>query len=210
MVVDVFLATAGAVAPLLRTPELEQRWTEPSALAGFRISGLAGHLARAVLNVERYLDAPAPVDVPMLDAVTYFREAGADADDPADPIHSIIRERGEQDAAVGHAGLAVRFDAARARLSGPLGMLPDDQPVLMFGRHLLPLDQCLLTRLVELVVHADDLAVSLDLPTPDVGEQAADLVIMTLGRISRRRHGSLPVLRALSRRERAPSDVAAF
>ena len=85
-----------------------------------------------------------------------------------------------------------------------------DKPVLMFDRHVLSLGECLLTRLVELAVHADDLAVSLDLPTPDVGDQAMDLVITALSRISRQRHGSLAILRAFSRRERMSSNVAAF
>jgi hypothetical protein len=60
------------------------------------------------------------------------------------------------------------------------------------------------------VVHADDLAVTLGLPAPDFGDEAEDLVITTLARIARRRHGTLPVLRTLARRERAPSTIAAF
>lgn len=187
------------------------RWSEPSALADFRISGLAGHLARAVFNVERFLDAPVPAHAAVLDAVTYFAVGSRpDIDGLHGPIQRAIRERGEQDAAGGPADLADRYDAARAGLVQRLAGLPDDRPVLMFDRHVLPLGECLLTRLVELVVHADDLAVSLDLPTPDVGDEAADLVIATLGRVARRRHGTLPVLRALSRRERAALDVSAF
>ncbi|OLB80135.1 MAG: hypothetical protein AUI14_07825 [Actinobacteria bacterium 13_2_20CM_2_71_6] len=210
MVAGIFLDAAAAVAPLLRTRELADGWSRPSALAEFRISGLAGHLARAVFNVERYLEAPVPPDAPMLNAVTYFQPAtGLDGRDPTDDVHRIIRERGEQDAAGGPEELADRYDATRARLAVRLAELPDDRPVLMFGR-VLPLGECVVTRLVELAVHTDDLAVSLGLPTPDIGEQASDLVIATLGLISRRRHGTLPVLRALSRRERAPADVAAF
>jgi hypothetical protein len=206
-----FLAAAAAVAPLLRAPELTARWNAPSALAEFATSGLAGHLARAVFNVERYLDAPVPAGAPMLDAVAYFRAGSLpDVDGLDGVVQRSIRERGEQDAAGGPADLADRYDAARGRLVARLAALPEDRPVVMFGRHVLPLGECLLTRLVELVVHADDLAVSLDLPTPDVGDEAADLVITTLSRISRLRHGTLPVLRALSRRERAPLTVSAF
>jgi hypothetical protein len=210
VVTKVFLDAAAAAAALLRAPALTGRWTEPSVLTEFRISGLAGHLARAVLNVERYLDAPVPAGMPILDAVSYFGTAGGpDVDDPSAAVHRLIRERGEQDAAGGPADLADRFDAARARLSVRLPQLAQDQPVLMFGRHVLPLDQCLLTRLVELVVHADDLALSLELSFPAFSDDAADLVITTLARMARRRHGTLPVLRTLARRERA-SQVAAF
>lgn len=211
MVAAIFLDAAAAVAPLLRSPELAARWTEPSVLAEFRISGLAGHLARSVSNVERYLAAPVPAQAPVLDAVTSFQPFSGSAEpDLADPVHRGVRERGEQEAAGGPRELADRYDASLARLAARLPELPDDRPVLMFGGLVLPLRECLLTRLVELVVHADDLAVSLGLSTPDVGDQAADLVVTTLARISRRRHGTLPVLRALSRRERAPSTVAVY
>ncbi|GAB1644932.1 maleylpyruvate isomerase N-terminal domain-containing protein [Krasilnikovia sp. MM14-A1259] len=211
MTTKIFLDSAAAVAPLLRAPELATRWAEPSALTEFRISGLAGHLARAVFNVERYLDADAITEPPTLDAVSYFRTAGGpDADDPQATVHRLIRERGEQDAANGPLDLADRYDAARARLAQRLADLDGDRPVLMFGRYVLTLHECLLTRLVELVVHADDLAVSLELPTPEFGDEADDMVIKTLARISRRRHGTLPVLRTLARRERASSPVSAF
>lgn len=210
MTTQAFLAAAAAVAPLLRAPALAARWDQPSALAEFRTSGLAGHLARAVFNVERYLDAPVTADAPVLDAVSYFCAAGdQDADDPP-AVRRTVRERGEQDAAGGPGDLADRYDAARARLAARLPELPDQRPVLVFDRYPLPLRECLLTRLVELVVHADDLAVSLRLSTPEFSDEAADLVITTLGRIARRRHGTLPLLRALSRRERATSPVAAF
>jgi hypothetical protein len=207
---EIFLDAAAAAAPLLRVPALTQRWTQPSALAEFRISGLAGHFARAVLNVERYLGAPPPAEEPTLDAVSYFRTAGGpDVGDPSAETHRIIRERGEQDASGGPERLADRYDAARASLATRLPDLAEDQPVLMFGRYVLSLRECLVTRLVELVVHADDLAVSLGVPTPTFSDEADDLVITTLARISRRRHGSLPVLRTLARYERA-SPVAAF
>jgi hypothetical protein len=56
----------------------------------------------------------------------------------------------------------------------------------------------------------DELAVSLDLPTPAFSDEAGELVITTLGRIARQRHGTLALLRTLARRQRAPSHVGAF
>jgi hypothetical protein len=211
MVAELFLAAAGAVAPLLRAPELAARWSEPSALTGMRTSGLAGHTARAVLIVETYLDADVGPDAAYVDAVEYFVTAGGpDVDDPDTAINRLVRERGEQTAAEGPHALADAYDAARARLATRLPGRDGDALVVMFGRSVLTLDECLVTRLVELTVHADDLAVTLGLPTPDVGEPAAALVITTLAGIARRRHGPLPVIRTLARRERAPSTIAAF
>src|SRR6185369_9741201 len=102
MMSELFLAAAESVGPLLRAPELAARWHEPSVLAEFRTSGLAGHLARAVLNVERYLDSEVDPDAAQLDAITYFLTTGdSDTNNPAAPTNQTVRERGEQDAAGG-------------------------------------------------------------------------------------------------------------
>ncbi|MDQ0911533.1 hypothetical protein QFZ22_007518 [Streptomyces canus] len=62
--ISAFLDTAGVASVLLRSPVLAERWERPSALDRFRVSGLAGHLARAVLNVERWLAEPVPAGRP--------------------------------------------------------------------------------------------------------------------------------------------------
>ena len=65
-------------------------------------------------------------------------------------------------------------------------------------------------KLVELLVHSDDLAVSIGVPSPEFDEAPADLVVSVLARFARRRHGTAPVLRALARQERAYGSIAAF
>jgi hypothetical protein len=68
------------------------------------------------------------------------------------------------------------------------------------------LDDYLETRLVELVVHDDDLATSVDVPTELPGE-ALELAIDHLVAVARFRHGDLAVVRALARRERDISEA---
>jgi hypothetical protein len=208
-VISTFLDTAEVVTGLLRAPELAERWQQPSALAEFRVSGLAGHLARGVFNVERWLAEPPPQGGVPIDAVAYFLTVTEPAPNLDDAVPRRIRETGEQEAAAGPEALARECDAARGRLAALLPTVPLDRPVGMLS-HVLPLDQCLLTRLVELVVHLDDLAVSVGVPTPGVPAEAADAVATCLTRIAVARHGLLPVLRTLSRRERASAPVAAF
>ncbi|MDQ3879299.1 MAG: hypothetical protein M3290_13275, partial [Actinomycetota bacterium] len=53
-----------------------------------------------------------------------------------------------------------------------------------------------------LLVHTDDLAVSIGVPTPEPRPEAADAAIANLVSVARRRHGDTAVLRALTRRER--------
>ncbi|MFG6193098.1 maleylpyruvate isomerase N-terminal domain-containing protein [Nonomuraea sp. JJY05] len=207
--ISAFLGTAEVVSGLLHSPVLTERWERPSALARFRVSGLAGHLARAVFNVERWVAEPPQADGAPIDAVAYFLAGTGPAPDLDDAVPRRIRAAGEQEAAGGPAALAGEFDAARNRLTTLLPTLPTDRPVGVFS-HVLPLDQCLLTRLVELVVHLDDLAVSLEVPTPPVPVEATDAVTDCLTRIAVARHGFLPVIRTLSRRERATDPIAAF
>jgi hypothetical protein len=70
------------------------------------------------------------------------------------------------------------------------------------------LDDYLPTRLVETVVHADDLAVSTGAARVDFDPRAFDVVIDVLVGTARGRHGDLAVVRALTRRER--DDVEAL
>jgi uncharacterized protein (TIGR03083 family) len=190
MVIEAYLSAAGTVAELLRSRALAATWSSPSALAEFRVSGLAGHLGRGVFTVEKYLAAPLP-DGPAttFDAAGYF-----------DAVTAVA----------GPDGLAARYDAALDRLRAVLPGLPPDRPVPMVGGRVLPLSECLLTRLVELLVHADDLAVSIGVTPPEFAAEPADLVVSVLARAARRRHGTAAVLRALARRERATGTVAAF
>ena len=65
-------------------------------------------------------------------------------------------------------------------------------------------------RMMEIAVHADDLAVSVGLATPALPDAVLDPVFALLTRLSIRRHGTVALLRALSRAERAPASVTAF
>lgn len=203
-----FLAAARAVAPLLHSPELAEAWAKPSALAEFRVSGLAGHLAGQVGNIPRFLDAPVPSGAPVMEAVGYYSQHG-EVDVYSDRS-TRIRVLSEQHAGPSPADLAARYDVTVQAAADRLGGLSEDLPVLMFGQWVLPLDQCLLTRILELVVHADDLAVSIGVPTPAFPADVVDATTVTLARIAVARRGALPVLRALSRHERADAVASAF
>ena len=206
MVIDAFLSTAATVSELLRSPLVAEKWDQPSALPEFRVGALAGHLARAVFTTEGYLTAETPADATPTDAIGYLGLLLTLTDDD----NRQIVDRGAVDAGTGPDDLTARYDATVARLRATLPGLPADRPMPMRAGLLLPLGDCLVTRLVELLVHADDLAVSIGVPTPEFDEEAADLVVTLLARFARRRHGTPALLRALTRHERAPASVAAF
>lgn len=209
MIVDSYLATARVAATLLREPGIGHHWSDVSALPEYRIRGLAGHLASAGLfRVAQWLDEPVPADAEPVDAATYFASYQP-GPSPHEPAHQRLRGLGEDAAGDGQDDLVARVDATLADLTATLPTLPADR--LMFAnRAVLRLDQWLVTRMIELAVHMDDLAVSIDVETPTLPGEAGDIVLTTLVRIAAAQYGEVPVLRALSRRERAAVTISAF
>ena len=196
-----FLDASAVAAELLGTPEVAARWDEPSALELWTVRGLAGHLVRATTGVETYLDAdPDPAGSPVSPAA-YYAGAVVSGDLEAEE-HRAIRERGDQMAAAGLDALRAEQDAAMDRLWERLRTEPETRAVRVFADFVLTLDDYLVTRVVELTCHIDDLAVSVGIPTPQMPMEATDTAIRALTSVARHRHGDLAVIRALTRRER--------
>jgi len=68
----------------------------------------------------------------------------------------------------------------------------------------------LVTSMMEIAVHSDDLAVSVGVDPPRLPDAVVDPVLVLLTHLSAGRHGPTAVLRALSRAERAPASISAF
>jgi Mycothiol maleylpyruvate isomerase N-terminal domain len=207
-----FLQAAGSAVTLLQDPAVAAAWDRPSALASFGVSGLAGHLARQILLVPRLLAQPVPdgAALSLLDHYAMVPWTGADADLDSE-TNVAARAGGEAAAAVGAAALATAAGAATAALAAALPAEPADRLVhLPWGPWSLSLDDFLVTRMMEITVHSDDLAQSVGIPTPALPPAVTDAVLVLLVRLAARRHGPPAVLRALSRAERAPATIAAF
>jgi hypothetical protein len=203
-----FLATARLAADTAARPEVGAAWDGPSALAEFTVRGLAGHLTRGTAAVVDYLDAPEPgPGTHVIDPAAYYRIVSEFGADLADDVHAGIRRRGEDAAAVGHAALVEAFNGQIAILTERLVDEPPTRLVSVFGGAVLHLDDYLVTRVIELTVHLDDLCMSVGIDTPDFPPDAAAVAAHTLVDTARLRHGDAAVLRALTRRERAEADV---
>ncbi len=205
-----FLTTATAAANLIGDPRVAGRWAEPSALDGYTVGGLAGHLARAVLTVDRYLASPTQTAV-TTDAAGYFVAVLADHDPLDSEFHSRVRARGEEVADAGFDALIAEFGAARDRLAERLPGLDPDLAITVRDGLVLSVAEYLDTRLVELVLHLDDLAVSIGLDEADgIPREATARVAAVLARIAVERAGGVETLRSLARRERHPEAVRAL
>jgi hypothetical protein len=203
MIRDVFFASCAAGREVLAAPQVGEAWNRPSALGLLTLGALAGHLMRAVTSVDAYLDRPAPEGAEILDAVDYFVSIdGIVGDDLNRELHISIRHRAEDAALLGHAGVVDQWDSSLKRLRGRLGEVGPDHTVAALGGRGLLVDEYLVTRLVELVVHADDLAVSVGLDRPSFPPAAESTVIECLVEVARRRHGAAAVITALTRTER--------
>lgn len=211
-ILTAFLRAAERVEAVLDCRAVTEHWEDRSALEGYTVAGLAGHLARGVLTVEQYLDAPAPaVSAEATDAAGYII-AVLGGHHPVDSdFHRGVRSRSSGTAKVGASALAQEVGRVRLRLHGRLDGSDLERRVEVLQGVVVTVEEYLRTRLVELVVHLDDLAVSVgeenlqDLPD-DVSEEAAIVLVQ----VAARRHGALSVVRSLSRRERHPEALRAF
>jgi len=205
-----YLVAAASAADLLRDPAVARSWGSPSALAGFSVGGLAAHLAGQVLFVPETLAMPGPEGevVPLLGHYERVTWIGADLDAE---VNVAIRSSGEAGAADGPDRLVGQVVDALDRLREALPAEPADRLVRPpAGPWALRLDDFLTTRMMEIAVHSDDLAVSVGVPTPTLPSAVVDPVLALLTQLAVRRHGATGLLRALSRAERAPATVAAF
>ena len=193
-----------AAAALMGGAEVAARWDEPSALAGMTVGALSAHLVRAAGATLAYLDRTDPTARPdgeLLTPVTYFH-AAIDS-----PIHERIKEVSADEATVGAADLAAKCagiaDAMRARFAAE----PDDRLVAALGGRMLLLDDFCRTRLIEVLLHLDDLAASVGVACPDTSREGRTVVIDTLVGIARMQFGDWEVLHALGREERRVAAV---
>ena len=202
-----FLDAAAVTLALLREPEVAERWDDPSALEQMSVGALADHLGGQVVSGARGVTDPAwagrgePVSL-----VEHYRRSvwvGADLDSEA---NAGIRRSATTGAAAGPDGVAARVTDALASVSP----WPADAPTVVSMPHWdwsMTLDDFLTTRMMEMVVHADDLCAGLDLATPDFPPTVTGPVYALLVAVAEDQHGQAAVTRALTRRERAGSIV---
>ena len=201
---SLYLQTASATVELLNNPELDAGWDTISVLPAFRVSGLAGHLARSIFQVDEYLDSPVEGRPPITAAV-YFAELEG-ADDIGSPLNMSIRDRGDEVARRGSTELAAAAESVLTTLRARLAEAPPDRSIQVFQGRALLLDEYLKTRIVEMVVHVEDLALSIGsgVGLPVAAITVATDTVVAAGRV---RHGDLAFLRGMTRRERDDANA---
>lgn len=203
----VFLDALEQFLAFVDRPPVATAWEAGSALPDYTTGALVGHVLSATSALERYLDAPPPTAPPVPRGAYY---AGVAKPGAAPELHAGIRQRGAAQAAGGHPAAMAAFRALRGRLVDRLAAEGEDRALVVAYGLPMRLDDYLETRIVELVVHQDDLAVGLGV---NAGLAPAAVAVASdhLLEACRERHGGLEVLRALTRPGRtAPETLCVF
>ena len=194
---------------LVAAPAVTDAWDAESALPGMTVGGLTRHLVSQPECAVEFLRAAPPPDADTVSLRDYF--ARVDWLDAAvdDPENTSIRDDFNQMAGPGPDHSRAVLDRSRADLAaaiaeaGPTTYVPWQDCALAT-------DDFLVVRLLEIVVHADDLAVSIGRPTPTFDPHVLDPVVALLASLAAHRHGQDALVRALARTERADGPVSAF
>ena len=214
--VAAYLAAADWAAAVLASAPVVRRWGDPSVLAGYSVGGLGAHLLQGVERLAQVLDAPAPTGLAPVGLVGFF--GGQRIDDPAAPpggLAGVLVAAAEARAQEGPTAIGRAFTDGVGHLAPGLAAQAAARPVpvLSVPGGAAPLDVYLRTRVVELLVHGDDLVASAGpaaAPGPPPGA-AADVALGVVVALARARVGDAAVLAAFTRRERAePGALVVF
>lgn len=202
---------ADLVADLVARPEVEAAWTRESSCAGMTVGGLTWHLANQPVSVVTLLraDRSADAEAETIELLEHYVRAAWVREDHDGEANRSIRDAANAEASEDVASAIAALSAARAELDIALADPPTTTYVPWQG-WALATDDFLVIRLMEMVVHADDLAVSVDVATPDFGPTVLDPVFRLLTAVAVRRHGQDALVRVLTRPQRAPAAVSAF
>ena len=206
----VFHAT-DLVSALVARPEVAAGWARESACAGMSVGGLTRHLASQPVNIVTLsrLDPAESAGADTLALLEHYERVPWAHEDLAGTANRAIREAADQQASDGPAATLAWLAQARADLDTLLADAPATLYVPWQGWSLAT-DDFLATRLMEMVVHSDDLAASVEVPTPEFGATVLDPVFRLLTALAVRRHGQDALVRTLTRPQRAPTTVSAF
>ncbi len=208
--IEAVLESARVSADLALSDPVRARWTDESACEGMTIGGLAHHLTGQSDSLIR-LYAEAPAGSAPIGVLDHYRQAPWANTGLDEEVNIGIRTGADEQAAGGPDAHAEHVRSALATLPEALARIQDGDPVLIpwQGWSLTAADFAV-TRLMEMVVHADDLAASVGLDTPRFPDEAVRLVVGLLADVAVDRHGQAAVVRTLSRPQRAPTSVSAF
>lgn len=196
-----FLEAASYARSVLAASEVGDAWNDPSSLSRMSVGEVAGHLFLVVRRVDKHIDdPPAPVEADAPAGGFPYPRVDRPEDLDLD-VHTQVRLDGQHVARWGWSDVVSAFDA---KLDALRSRLPTAPEAIMFSGRAMVFERYLATRVVEVLVHADDLATSVSLEPVGMPVGASEIALEVVTRSARSLHGDRAVLLAFTRRERVP------
>lgn len=207
--VDDYVGAVDWLRGILSRAEVVDSWSRPSAVKRYTVGGVAAHAVHGVLWLEQILKDAEPVGLRRVEIPDYMGLNRVDGDND-DPFGASLRSAAEAFADTGAHIVAAALTVSRDELEPLLRAVPPSRavPVIRVPGAYAPLSEYLATRILEAIVHGDDVACSvpgLEVPEPPSRAVSASLEVC-LG-MARARVGDLESLRAFTRAERATPDA---
>ena len=206
-----FIATGFDFLGLASRPEVAEQWFAPSALERMSVGAVAAHGLGNLDDVLDHCERPEPATPRLLGIVEYTRMARLDKrEDLEMEGHHLIISGAERRAADGPGPV---LEQAARTLEQLKWVLPAMDPKKRVYLQRLPPMAGLMAMMVanrtnELIVHMDDVAVSVGLPTPPIRPEAGAMALTVLLSVARKMNTDLEIIRVMARAERAKPDAA--
>jgi Mycothiol maleylpyruvate isomerase N-terminal domain len=208
-----YLGAVDWLASLLSGEELAGAWDHASAVEGYSVGGVAAHAVQGIVWFEQMLSDPEPGGSREVTVTEFYgpnRRDGSSPREDSDPLASALRAAAEAFALSGARTVLDACTASRDRLVVLLETADASRavPVLRVPGGQVPLREYLRTRVLEIVVHGDDVVSSVK--STKLADPPPDAVAVSLGvclEMAEARVGGLDILRSMTRVERAIPDA---
>lgn len=179
-------AAVDQLTELVGSDEVARAWHQESALPGMTVGGLTRHLVSQPECAVEFLTTPGPPHAPVLTLVGHYDRVDW-LHAPVDAAENIsIRDEFNQLAEAGHAESVQVLVRSRDQLDSAIEAAGTTTYV-PWQHCALPTDDFLVVRLMEILVHADDLASSTGVVTPVFDPGVVEAVVCLLAALAVRR-----------------------
>lgn len=209
-IIDAYLGAVDWLRSVLGRSEVAAAWTEPSAVTEYTVGGIAAHAVHSVLWLEQLLRDSEPTGLRQVGISEFFGTNRVDGSVDRDPFSASLRDAAEAFALTGAPVVIAACTASRDGLVSLLTAAAADRavPVVRVAGGQVALQDYLRTRVLELVVHADDVASSVPgLLVADPPPAAIEISLGVCLEMARARAGGIAALRAFTRAERAAPEA---
>lgn len=204
--VDTYLGAVDWLRAVVARAEVSDAWCQPSALEDYTVGGVVAHAVHGVLWLQQVLNDAEPVGMRPVTVAEFFGGNRAGEGAESDPLAASLRTAAEAFAQTGSALVVAACTASRDELVGMLSTVSASRPipVIRVPGGQVPLRAYLTTRILEVVVHGDDVVCSVPgLRVPDPPPAAVGVCLDVCLELARARIGDLASLRAFTRSERS-------